>query len=329
MKSIVLAKKGKRSLARIIDVLILLFCSFILYFSAVYPNVFDSKTFIQNNDKLGDLYKGSGMFLYSDKGTFSAISSFSAINSLEELTSIDLVVDDQNFNGVNLTKALYTFYTEKYTSYGGQVNLSEEIFKSTILKVGTADSNIKDLIITTKDNQKSFTYELIDVEKTEVTIDFVVGISNDASSFVLKDSRISAINNENLNIMVTTFAWFIPCLVGFSFIFDLLIPLFSKNGESIGKYIFKIKILTKDGYNLKKRHLIPRWFCYIVIEFIFGALTFGGMFLVTYTMFLFNKKRRCLHDYFGNSVVIDRNQSIWYPSKEVELYFQKHYGDQK
>ena len=53
------------------------------------------------------------------------------------------------------------------------------------------------------------------------------------------------------------------------------------------------------------------------------------MFLVTYTMFLFNKKRRCLHDYFGNSVVIDRNQSIWYPSKEVELYFQKHYGDQK
>ena len=113
----------------------------------------------------------------------------------------------------------------------------------------------------------------------------------------------------------------LPVLFGTSFIFYFLVPIFSKNGETIGKYILGLGVLSADGYVLKKYYYIPRYFSFFILEFAGGILTFGGFFLVTYILFCFNKKRRSVHDFLSNSVVIDKKASVWFVDRDQEYRY--------
>ena len=323
MKRIVLGRKLFRILAGLIDFLILLGTSAILFFAWVYPTSFDSKTYLNNNQQIVDLFTDSGLYVCTSRGNYCGKVRFQATETLDGLYHCDLVWQDETFKDNCLTKELYEFYTTLYTKYGAQENLTEEGYLTQILKINTEVSNIKSFDLTT------YKFELLDSNKESTTVAFFRNAYLNASLFVEKSTPITSLANKNRTIMLRSILLIIPVLAGVSFIFEFLIPLFSKHNETIGKYIFKLGVLSKDGYKYKKIWLVPRWLAYIVLEIILGIATFGGLFLISYTMFMFSKKRRCMHDFLAGSVVYDKVDTIYFDSPAEEAFYKKRLEEKR
>ena len=110
----------------------------------------------------------------------------------------------------------------------------------------------------------------------------------------------------------------IPTTAGSALLYTLLIPLCLPNGKSLGKLFLHLVVLSKDGYELKKIWLLPRSLSYIVIELLLGVASFGATFLISYTMCMFMKEHRCIHDLLSNSVVAEEETSFWFKDEVDE-----------
>ncbi len=314
MKYILFANTWKRVGARLFDFIVVIGLTCAIFFGIVYPLTFDATSYTTNLDKLGEIYDDSGLFIKSKNGNYTSVGAFTAIDTLEELTDINLTSDGEEFDHVNLTERLYNFYTEKYITFGAEYNLTLDTFKTQILMVGSIESNIEEF---TYENGV-FNYVLTSEENENTTVLFVLDRYLDAADYVSNSSEVLKLNEENRQLMVSTLVLFIPILIGFSLIFDLIIPLLFVEGQSLGKLIFKIGILTKDGYRLKKYQLFTRRISYFVIELVLGTVTFGGVILISYTMMLFNKHRRVIHDYVAGTMVVDMHDLIYFNNKDEE-----------
>ncbi len=315
MKNIFYAKKSYRILSRVIDLLILILTSAILYITLVFPNVFDKTKMLENNTKIVQLYKDSGLFAVDEEGNYAAYSQFGNIKKIEDLYNVDVTFNNKKYENIELSKALYEFYTIKYTSYGASNNFTSEVYKTNILKVGTSESNIASF------DENTYKLTLIDESKEDDTMTFFYQAFQGACKSVINSSQVSSLTSSNQQLVLSSIYWIIPVLAGFSFIFEFLVPLFSPHNETIGKHIFKIGVISDKGYTLKKIMLLPRWISYLVFEIILGVLSFGGLILISYTMFMFTKKRKCIHDIFAKSIVIDNTRSIYFDNEKEESFY--------
>ncbi len=321
MSKIYLAKKSKRIFARLVDVLILFVLTLGTFF-ALTPLTFDSKTYNENVNSSLIYYENSGLYLKKKNGYFS-FTSIIDFNTIESLTNFEYEEGETKTN-INMLKSLYTFYTEKYVDYDGTYNLSLDTFKTNILKINSEVSNIKDFIVT--ENNVNIT--LIDETLDKTTILFICDTFSKAADIVNKCSAVQAIENENKQILLNSILYVFPCLFFYCFILEFLIPVCSKHGETIGKYIFKLMVISKDGYELKKIYYLPRFLSYLIIEVILSFVTIGGTFLISYTMFQFTKKRRCIHDYLSKSCVVDKELSFVFKNKKIEEAYKNKYGEE-
>ena len=321
MKRIYLAKKGKRILARLVDVLITIVVTVSIFLIFVLPNTLDTERIEENSNEIIRLYQDSGLFIVDEAGNYNGKSAIKNIDKISGLYSFDCEFNGKTYADVSLTKSLFLFYTTKFTEYGNEFNLSLDTYKSDILKIGSTESNIADYDV------NSNKLILIDEQKGNVTIQFFTNIYSGACKNLISNSKINDLTEQNQKIIIESLMYLIPVLLIVSFVLELIIPLFSPCCETIGKHIFKLGVLSSDGYRLKKIWLIPRWLCYSVIEFILGILTFGATPLITYTMFLFCNKRRCLHDFIAKTVVIEKAGSIYFANPKEENYYIQHYGD--
>ena len=301
--------------ARLIDFLIMLACSAIVYFSAVYPNTFDGAKFKSYADEMVSLYQDSGLFATNARGQYSAKSNFkSNIKSLEDLSDLTINLDGYVTEHNNLIKDLYTYYTTSLNEkYGGQVTFTYEGYCSTILKVGSEESNIASF------NQDNYTFALIDTSKYQTTINHFLKAFEAAATTVDTSPIIKEVVTASNNMILYTLLMIIPVVAGFSFILDGLVPFFAPNGQTIGKFITHLIVLTSDGYKCPKYKQLYRWLIYF-LELAFGIATFGGGLLIPYTMFLFTKKRQALHDKIAKTVVVDGERSIFYDSAKEEAF---------
>lgn len=323
MKKILLAKKGKRLLSRFIDFLIVISLTLFIFLLFVFPNCLNREKINENAKEITELYKDSGLFLVDEDGNYVAKSGFQNVKNVKDLYEVSCEYKQKVYQ-VKLVESLYIYYTSLFNQYGGQNNLTLEIFKRDILKVGTKDSNIKDFDAT------ECRLVLMQEDQEEVTVNYFLNVYSSACKNLISNSRIQSLTQENQKLFMQAFILLIPVLIGVSFIFDFLIPLFSPASESIGKHIFKLGVISKKGYKLNKLYLIPRWIGYVVIELILGVFTIGGAILVSYTMFLFTKNRRCLHDFIAGTVVIDKTGSIYFASPKEESFYlnrQKNRGE--
>lgn len=323
MKRIYLAKKGKRVLARIVDLLITFALTIFIFLVFVFPVSLDSERLNENGEKIITLYKETGLFIVDEAGNYNANCAFQNITKLEDLYSVNCTFNGKEYSDISLTKSLYIYYTTQFANYGNQFNLSVDAYKSQILKIGSAESNIADYDV---ENNKLI---LIDEEKQTTTINYFVDVYASACKNLISNSEINTLTNENQKILLDSIIWIIPVLLCVTFIFELLIPLLSPCCETIGKHLFKLGVLSHDGYRLKKGKLILRWLCYVLIEVVVGCLTFGATVLITYTMFLFTKKRRCMHDYVAKTVVIEKSGSIYFASKEEETFYINYMAERE
>ena len=289
MSKIYLAKKSKRIFARLVDVLILFVLTLGTFF-ALTPLTFDSKTYNENVNSSLIYYENSGLYLKKKNGYFS-FTSIIDFNTIESLTNFE--------------------YEEGET-------------KTNILKINSEVSNIKDFIVT--ENNVSIT--LIDETLDKTTILFICDTFSKAADIVNKCSAVQAIENENKQILLNSILYVFPCLFFYCFILEFLIPVCSKHGETIGKYIFKLMVISKDGYELEKIYYLPRFLSYLIIEVILSFVTIGGTFLISYTMFQFTKKRRCIHDYLSKSCVVDKELSFVFKNKKIEEAYKNKYGEE-
>ncbi len=117
----------------------------------------------------------------------------------------------------------------------------------------------------------------------------------------------------------------IACLLFTLPIFFLIIPLFFKNGETLGKLIFKLGLVNKLGYRYSKLQLIPRFLLSITIIVILyflagisllsvGILTF--LALASYGLTIFTKDHKAIHDFLAGTIVVDKVHSEIYKNAD-------------
>ena len=315
MKQILLAKKGKRILARFIDLIILFGATIFTFFPFIYPHVFNKTEFDNNSREIVTLYENSDLFFVDKKGNYSAKSTIGTYKKVGDLYSSTLTFNGTKYENVSLAKTLYEYYTIRYSDFGGNSNYNLSSYKKDILKVGNEESNIKEY------DSSLHTFTLIDESKETITINYFLNTFDTACKNMISNSKVNELTNKNQTLMLSALSYILIVLAIYSFIFEFLIPLFSPQSKTIGKHILKLGLVNINGYEFKKSKLIIRWLVYLIVEVILSFATFGGVFLITYTMMLFTKKRRCIHDFCAGSVVIDSSNSIIFKNEKEEAYF--------
>ncbi len=95
------------------------------------------------------------------------------------------------------------------------------------------------------------------------------------------------------------------------FIFQLLIPLISKNGKTIGKRITRLSLVSASGYQMKKWQLIPRFIIYCgatLLILIDGVGIY--LFMISFMIIFLNRRAMAIHDYISYTAVVDFTYDI-------------------
>ncbi len=323
MKQIFLAGKLKRILSTAVDYLILLATSALIFFAIIYPISFNASDYKSNSLTLLDHFAESEIYLTTVKdGTYSYISDFSnCYNRLDTLSSCVITYKGKEMT-LNTLERTYHFYTEKYETFTGQANYSLDGFKNNVLKVGSEESNIASF------DEVNFTISVTNPIDLNKTLSFVHDLVEKTAELIYESPYIHQYADANRTILRNTFLLIIPVVVVNCFILNFLIPIIAPNGQTIGKFIFKLAVLDNSVYVLKKGKYFIRWILYL-LELVLGIATFGGVLLISYTMFLFTKHRRCIHDFGAGSVVIDNTTSVYFSSPEEEQYVAKKLEEKK
>ena len=318
MKKIILQTKLKRILARLFDFFISLILS-IFVFTLLLPKTFNKELYDSNTKKIKEYYEISNLFIKTENGNFYSKVNFNSILTIKDLIDLDVKIENTN-KKIHIIESLKDFYCLNLEKVTKETNYSVIDFNNKILKVNNEISNIKSI---SYENNK-IDIELINNKEEKKTINYVINVFKNAINFFENNSFIKEYNKSNKDMMKKQLLYLLYYFIAFSFILDFLLPLFSKNNQSLGMRIFKSILLDKDGYKLKKIYLFPRWLGYILIEILLSIFTMGATILISYTMFLFNKKHRCIHDYFGNSVVVNKEDTFYFDSREEEEYIKNN-----
>ncbi len=99
-----------------------------------------------------------------------------------------------------------------------------------------------------------------------------------------------------------------------------LIPLCFHDGETLGKKMFRLCLINKLGFRIKKSQTVLRQLPQIVFfevafvfigQYIAVMVAFLGIF-ISYLFLIFDKKHRSLHDFWSETLVIDKEKSLFY-----------------
>ena len=117
----------------------------------------------------------------------------------------------------------------------------------------------------------------------------------------------------------------------------IVIPYFIKNGQTVGKKIFKLGLATYDGYKMNDYQLLLRFVPILVVDLslllpfwstVFSALIIPIVtLLVSFALMMASPKRAALHDFAARTIVIDYESSTIFKNElEEEAYIAKEDG---
>ena len=107
-----------------------------------------------------------------------------------------------------------------------------------------------------------------------------------------------------------------------------VMPIIFKNGKTVGKLVMGIGLVNKLGYDVTIPQLIMRFFFPLVV--VLGLLIVGGsafaigaglFVLVSYTLVIFTKEHKAIHDYLAGTVAIDTKRSVWFKNASEEAKY--------
>lgn len=144
---------------------------------------------------------------------------------------------------------------------------------------------------------------------------------------------------SNLVLLTTTLGVLTACMMT-----EFLVPLFLKNGQTMGKRIFGICVIRTDGVRLSPLQLLIRTLLgkftletmiplYMVMMILFGDIGLLGTMIVlgllTLQLILLatTQNSSAIHDLLAQTVVVDmHSQLIFRSPQDAMAYRSKHHG---
>lgn len=103
------------------------------------------------------------------------------------------------------------------------------------------------------------------------------------------------------SFLYSIFIAFVGLIVFFAVNFQLL----SNNGQTVGKKLLGIKAVNADGSHAEMKDLVLKRY---TVYFLPGYIPLiGGIFSLVNILFIFGKRKRCIHDIAANTIVIKAN----------------------
>lgn len=144
------------------------------------------------------------------------------------------------------------------------------------------------------------------------------------SAFVNHPEVVTIMAQMNEYFMVLFWSLLGAAFAG-SFLTYFIVPLFFKNGQTFGKTITKLMVVTKVGGKVQVKDMIKRYFLGIfAIDILLSMLvtSFFGMFPVILFIELFvvfsTKNNSALHDLISGTLVVDANREKMAQNEEKE-----------
>ena len=145
----------------------------------------------------------------------------------------------------------------------------------------------------------------------------------------------------NLTIIIMTFSVLISYLA-----LEFAIPLFFKNGQTLGKKIFGIGLMRTDGVRLSALQLFTRTvlgkctletllpaFLIILVYFnamgIVATIVIGGIAITQLVLLFVTKNRSQIHDLISGTVAIDMASQLIFETPEALLEYKKKLHEEK
>lgn len=334
------ASVGKRFMAFFIDAVLTLFVGLGLFvgFSAIFSNISSVK---EMKVKFNDIITESNVMKVEDNK--SLVKEF---NSYEEYIDSYYTFYNEFLPKYNKDKkpiSNYWFnvfvlglddvnntYTEETLSKrSGAIATGKDIFEYRVV-----DGETKyDLIGTPKaynQGQKQYS-DLSDDERVKVMSYFYNGKDDNSSASyfcVLEISKIPELNElyNDYALWDSTVPILLAVTVGY-LIFFLAIPLCLKDGKTLGKQFFKLSIVSKNYYSVKKSQIVLRYlpqvllFVIVILFLGINAITLGvGTFAIlgSYCMAIFRTNHESVHDIVANTCVVSDLESLWFKNPEEE-----------
>lgn len=228
---------------------------------------------------------------------------------------------DNGLNGYDVTtdtnkmpEAIYTFYVDKVNSQGepvrglspilveGNTFNSAEDYYVVILGKGS-ETTIFDFskVIPT---DKPFEVAKKDSVTDKTVADFYTNKYTTAINQYLQNPDVSYYvkkTQEGTILSVVTAILFGILLI------IVVLPLFNKNGVTLGEMIMKTTVSNKFGFKVNKGQALIRGIASVLINY-FGAFLLIN--LVSFGFILFSKKKQSLVDLLAATLVLDKQNSL-------------------
>lgn len=314
------------------DFAIFVISAFVLMF--VSTGIFTQKgtTYYKNNELQGTQIENSYLAKEKDNG-------FTSYTEDEYFTKED--------DGYLLINHLYKYYSDYLVNYSlDKDQLVDGQTRSEYYTVSWFNENIL------KVGNEYFTYSLDNDNNPDLTkvgtlkAEFISGeeVVKDAGLYKYsKDIYQKAIEDfynqtfikkaVNENSLINSFVGFSAAMVAL-IVFYLIIPLFSKYGQTLGKHIMKIYVVNSNGFLVKKYQTILRAiplivgvtiFCFVK-NFFIVIIGIAVLFIASVLLMILTRYHQSLHDYLAFTVVIKNDGSEIYKNKveyekakEIEL----------
>jgi hypothetical protein len=126
------------------------------------------------------------------------------------------------------------------------------------------------------------------------------------------------------------------CFAPITLIFFLVLPLCLKDGQSLGKFLMKVKVVDSRGFNISTSQKIIRPIIVTVIHLLalipnatLGIMIYLAIAITSFFMMSLGKKRMNLHERITKTIVVDKKASIIFKDEhEKSLYCEEHHLDE-
>lgn len=217
-------------------------------------------------------------------------------NSGRLVALIDAVSDAENGTTFSLERAdtydqaliqFYTFYSQEKVSEYLETKKTSGIF--------TYDSGTD-------------TFSLTEGVSATAAYSFFSGAYTTATSFYLE--RNEAENQAYRTLRTYATLSNVLCIGISVAIVYLLIPLLLKDGRTLGKKLFAMKVMSAKDYTAKAKwyQILLREVFFVCVELILSYFTYMVPLLLGTVFLCANKKHVALHDYVGGTLVVDANK---------------------
>lgn len=145
----------------------------------------------------------------------------------------------------------------------------------------------------------------------------------------------------NLTLLMTTFGILIGMLV-----VEFIVPLFLKNGQTVGKKCFGICLMMDNGVKIRTLPLLIRTvlgkftietmiLVYFVIMLVFGNVNLIHMFItvaiimINLVLIIVNKRKTLIHDLISYTVVVDKESQMIFETQDDLIRYKAQIAEKQ